>query len=66
MFLKFELILKILPKDYPSFFYPKLAALTKTLFPKMETVYYIHNFKGMKGGTLFRFDSTRNNLIGVE
>ncbi|OWM65007.1 hypothetical protein CDL15_Pgr028725 [Punica granatum] len=39
---------------YPSFFYPKLAALTKTLFPKMETVYYIHNFKGMKGGTLFR------------
>lgn len=39
---------------YPAFFYPKLAALTKTLFPKMETVYYIHNFKGMKGGTLFR------------
>ncbi|KAK4802634.1 hypothetical protein SAY86_000837 [Trapa natans] len=39
---------------YPSFFYPKLAALTKTLFPKMETVYYIHNFKGTKGGTLFR------------
>lgn len=39
---------------YPSFFYPKLAALSKTLFPKMETVYYIHNFKGIKGGTLFR------------
>ncbi|KMT11447.1 hypothetical protein BVRB_5g107710 [Beta vulgaris subsp. vulgaris] len=39
---------------YPSFFYPKLAALTKTLFPKMETVYYIHNFKGRNGGTLFR------------
>ncbi|XP_052170110.1 protein LPA3 isoform X2 [Diospyros lotus] len=39
---------------YPSFFYPKLAALSKTLFPKMETVYYIHNFKGFKGGTLFR------------
>ncbi|XP_048132382.1 uncharacterized protein LOC115757590 isoform X3 [Rhodamnia argentea] len=39
---------------YPAFFYPKLAVLTKTLFPKMETVYYIHNFKGMKGGTLFR------------
>ncbi|KAF7849555.1 hypothetical protein BT93_L0638 [Corymbia citriodora subsp. variegata] len=39
---------------YPAFFYPKLASLTKTLFPKMETVYYIHNFKGMKGGTLFR------------
>ncbi|KAL2901121.1 hypothetical protein RDABS01_026203 [Bienertia sinuspersici] len=23
---------------YPSFFYPKLASLTKTLLPKMETV----------------------------
>ncbi|KAK6947331.1 protein of unknown function DUF1995 [Dillenia turbinata] len=41
-------------KDYPPFFYPKLAALTRTLLPKMETVYYIHNFKGRNGGTLFR------------
>ncbi|KAH7668799.1 hypothetical protein IHE45_11G035400 [Dioscorea alata] len=39
---------------YPPFFYPKLAALTKTLLPKMETVYYVHNFKGRNGGTLFR------------
>ncbi|KAJ6388970.1 hypothetical protein OIU77_027344 [Salix suchowensis] len=39
---------------YPSFFYPKLASLLKTLFPMMETVYYIHNFKGRSGGTLFR------------
>ncbi|KAG6684565.1 hypothetical protein I3843_12G070200 [Carya illinoinensis] len=39
---------------YPSFFYPKLAKLSTTLFPKMETVYYIHNFKGRNGGTLFR------------
>ena len=39
---------------YPSFFYPKLAALTKTFLPMMETVYYIHNFKGCNGGTLFR------------
>lgn len=39
---------------YPSFFYPKLAALCKTLLPKMETVYYIHNFKGRNGGVLFR------------
>ncbi|XP_052297602.1 uncharacterized protein LOC102618772 [Citrus sinensis] len=39
---------------YPSFFYPKLAALSKTLFPVMETIYYIHNFKGRNGGTLFR------------
>lgn len=39
---------------YPPFFYPKLAALTKTLFPSLETVYYVHNFKGRNGGTLFR------------
>ncbi|XP_068327589.1 protein LPA3 isoform X2 [Pyrus communis] len=39
---------------YPPFFYPKLAALSKSLFPFMETVYYIHNFKGRCGGTLFR------------
>lgn len=42
-------------KDYPSFFYPKLAELSKTFLPKLDTVYYIHNFKGVKGGTLFRF-----------
>ncbi|OEL20839.1 hypothetical protein BAE44_0018145 [Dichanthelium oligosanthes] len=41
-------------KDYPSFFYPKLAELSKTFLPKLDTVYYIHNFKGVKGGTLFR------------
>ncbi|KAG8076656.1 hypothetical protein GUJ93_ZPchr0006g40932 [Zizania palustris] len=40
---------------YPPFFYPKLAQLSKTFLPKLETVYYIHNFKGLKGGTLFRF-----------
>ncbi|KAF5725455.1 protein LOW PSII ACCUMULATION 3 chloroplastic isoform X4 [Tripterygium wilfordii] len=39
---------------YPPFFYPKLANLSKTLLPMMETVYYIHNFKGRNGGTLFR------------
>ncbi|KAK3155925.1 hypothetical protein QOZ80_2AG0100490 [Eleusine coracana subsp. coracana] len=39
---------------YPSFFYPKLAVLSQTFLPKLETVYYIHNFKGLKGGTLFR------------
>lgn len=39
---------------YPPFFYPKLAALTKTFLPKLETVYYVHNFKGRYGGTLFR------------
>lgn len=39
---------------YPPFFYPKLGALTKTFLPKLETVYYVHNFKGRNGGTLFR------------
>ncbi|CAI0469080.1 unnamed protein product [Linum tenue] len=39
---------------YPPFFYPKLASLSKTFFPLMETVYYIHNFKGRNGGVLFR------------
>ncbi|XP_010439656.1 PREDICTED: protein LOW PSII ACCUMULATION 3, chloroplastic [Camelina sativa] len=58
---------------YPKFFYPKLAALTQTLLPKMETVYYIHNFKGQKGGVLFRcypgpwqvLRRTRNKYICV-
>ncbi|XP_043718457.1 protein LPA3 isoform X2 [Telopea speciosissima] len=39
---------------YPPFFYPKLAGLAKNFLPKMETVYYIHNFKGRNGGKLFR------------
>ncbi|CAN6461367.1 unnamed protein product [Victoria cruziana] len=39
---------------YPPFFYPKLAKLCKRFLPKLETVYYIHNFKGQRGGTLFR------------
>lgn len=43
-------------EDYPSFFYPKLAELSKTFLLKLDTVYYIHNFKGVKGGTLFRFE----------
>ncbi|XP_019181379.1 PREDICTED: uncharacterized protein LOC109176401 [Ipomoea nil] len=35
---------------YPKFFYPKLATLSTSLLPQMETVYYIHNFKGRNGG----------------
>ena len=46
--------LTLIIEDYPSFFYPKLAELAKSFLPKMETVYYIHNFKGRKGGVLFR------------
>ncbi|KAJ3694017.1 hypothetical protein LUZ60_009497 [Juncus effusus] len=39
---------------YPPFFYPKLGELAKNFLPKLETVYYVHNFKGSKGGILFR------------
>lgn len=39
---------------YPSLFYPKLARLSKELLPQLESAYYIHNFKGSKGGALFR------------
>lgn len=46
--------------DYPSFFYPKLAKLSKTLLSMMESIYYIHNFKGRNGGTLFRSRNTKN------
>ncbi|KAF7851415.1 hypothetical protein BT93_L3958 [Corymbia citriodora subsp. variegata] len=35
-------------------FLSKAGIADKDPFPKMETVYYIHNFKGMIGGTLFR------------
>lgn len=39
---------------YPPFFYPKIGALARNFLPKFETAYYIHNFKGRVGGTLFR------------
>ncbi|KAK9841778.1 hypothetical protein WJX81_002326 [Elliptochloris bilobata] len=39
---------------YPSLFYPKIGKLAKNLLPHMETIYYIHNFKGSGGGVLFR------------
>ncbi|KAL2551138.1 hypothetical protein Fot_12668 [Forsythia ovata] len=48
---------------YPPFFYPKLAALAQTFLPKMETVYYIHNFKGRNGGVLFRFVTRQISLL---
>lgn len=39
---------------YPALFYPKLARLSRELLPQLESCYYIHNFKGSKGGALFR------------
>ncbi|CAI7854772.1 unnamed protein product [Closterium sp. NIES-54] len=39
---------------YPSFFYPKLAKINKSLLPLFEAAYYIHNFKGRFGGKLYR------------
>lgn len=44
-----------LRNDYfPSLFYPEMARLSKELIPLIETVYYIHNFKGVGGGVLYR------------
>eukprot|EP00891_Asterochloris_glomerata_P008847 jgi/Astpho2/8847/Aster-05482 len=39
---------------YPALFFPKLGRLAKTFLPDFEAAYYIHNFKGTKGGALFR------------
>ena len=35
---------------YPAFFYPKLGKLAKTFIPNFTQAFYIHNFKGSKGG----------------
>ena len=37
---------------YPSLFYPKIRKLAKNLLPQVETIFYIHNFKGSGGGAL--------------
>lgn len=39
---------------YPSFLYPKIGRLAKTFLPAFEAALYIHNFKGSRGGALFR------------
>jgi hypothetical protein len=39
---------------YPAFFYPKIGKLAKNFLPGFDQAYYIHNFKGAKGGVLFR------------
>ena len=35
---------------YPALFFPKLGKLAKTFIPQFESAYYIHNFKGSRGG----------------
>lgn len=35
---------------YPPFVYPKLGKLAKSFIPNFEPAYYIHNFKGSRGG----------------
>ena len=35
---------------YPALFYPKIGKLAKNMLPHVETIYYIHNFKGSGGG----------------
>ena len=39
---------------YPPIFYRKVAAAGRAILPLLETAYYIHNFKGSGGGSLFR------------
>eukprot|EP00890_Picochlorum_soloecismus_P004014 jgi/Picsp_1/4613/NSC_01983-R1_af385707_1 at5g48790 k24g6_12 len=39
---------------YPGIFYPNMARLSRDMIPHVESVYYIHNFKGSQGGILFR------------
>lgn len=39
---------------YPALFFPKLGKLAKSFIPNFESAYYIHNFKGSRGGVLFR------------
>jgi hypothetical protein len=41
---------------FPGLFYPEMARLTREMIPEIETVYYVHNFKGTTGGggCLFR------------
>jgi hypothetical protein len=39
---------------YPAFFYPKIGKCAKNFLPGFDQAYYIHNFKGAKGGVLFR------------
>ena len=35
---------------YPALFFPKLGKLAKSFIPQFEAAYYIHNFKGSRGG----------------
>jgi len=57
---------------YPAFFYPKIGKLAKNFLPGFDQAYYIHNFKGAKGGVLFRAYPgpwqvlTRRNIDGDE
>lgn len=39
---------------YPPLFYPKVAAAGDRILPRLTTAFYVHNFKGSAGGTLFR------------
>lgn len=37
---------------YPALFFPKLGKLAKSFIPNFESAYYIHNFKGNRGGAV--------------
>lgn len=39
---------------YPPFVYPKLSRVGKEFIPKVESAFYMHNFKGSRPATLYR------------
>jgi len=39
---------------YPGLFYPEMSRLSRDMIPRVESAFYIHNFKGAGGGVLFR------------
>ena len=39
---------------YPGIFYPKLIGAMKDFLPKFDQALYLHNYKGSKGGVLYR------------
>lgn len=47
---------------YPALFFPKLGKLAKTFIPHFESAFYIHNFKGNRGGMSDCFCSVLNVL----
>lgn len=50
---------------YPALFFPKLGRLAKTFIPQFESAYYIHNFKGNRGGRCTCYLTSVQRIFGV-